>query len=233
MSTTNQFGQPVGVPLGTWEPPPFPPGRDLEGRTVTLAPLDPDRDGDPLFDAFSGAPDSLWTYMAFGPFGTVEELEALLGSLVAYEDWLPYTILVDHRAVGFASYLRIQPGDGVIEIGSIVFSPRLRRTTAATEAIYVMLRNVFGLGYRRCEWKCDDLNEPSRAAADRLGFTYEGTFRQATHYKGRNRDTVWYAIVNHEWPALDTVFQRWLAPENFDDQGLQRQSLREMRGAVL
>jgi RimJ/RimL family protein N-acetyltransferase len=229
MTTTNDFGQPVGVPLGTWEPPPFPPARDLEGRTVTLVPLDPDRDGDALFDAYSGAPGSLWTYMAFGPFGTVAELRATLHSLVGYEDWLPYTILVDNRAVGFASYLRIQPGDGVIEIGSIVFSPRLQRTTAATEAIYLMLRSVFELGYRRCEWKCDDLNEPSRAAADRLGFTYEGTFRQATHYKGRNRDTAWYAITNRDWPALDAVFRRWLAPANFDDEGMQRQTLLEMR----
>jgi RimJ/RimL family protein N-acetyltransferase len=140
---------------------------------------------------------------------------------------------VDHHAVGFAAYLRIQPRDGVIEIGSIVFSPRLQRTTAATEAIYLMLRNVFALGYRRCEWKCDDLNAPSRAAADRLGFTYEGTFRQATHYKGRNRDTAWYAIVNREWPALDGVFQRWLAPDNFDDDGVQRQSLGKMRETML
>ncbi|HEX6300938.1 MAG TPA: GNAT family protein [Acidimicrobiia bacterium] len=229
MSTTNEFGQSVGVPLGTWEPPPFPPRRTLEGRTVTLIPLDPDRDCDFLFDAFSGAPDSLWTYMAFGPFETAEEFKTMLDSLVAYQDWLPYSIVVNNRAVGFASYLRIQPGDGVIEIGSIVFSPRLQRTTAATEAIYLMLRYVFELGYRRCEWKCDDLNEPSRAAGDRLGFTYEGTFRQATHYKGRNRDTAWYAIVNHEWPALASVFQRWLAPENFDDRGIQRHSLREMR----
>lgn len=232
MTTTNEFDQPVGVPLGTWEPPPSPPARDLEGRTVTLIPLDPDRDCDSLFEAFAGAPDPLWTYMAFGPFETVEELRATLDSLAAYEDWLPYTVVVDRRAVGFASYLRIQPGDGVIEIGSIVFSPRLQRTTAATEAIYLMLRNAFELGYRRCEWKCDDLNEPSRAAADRLGFTYEGTFRQATHYKGRNRDTAWYAIVNSEWPALDAVFQRWLAAGNFDDEGMQQQSLREIRQSL-
>lgn len=229
MTTKNEFGQPVGVPLGTWAPPPFPPRRDLEGRTVNLIPLDPARDRDALFDAVSGAAGSLWTYMAFGPFESVEDFETTLDSLVAQEDWLPYTIFVNQRAVGFACYLRVQPGDGVIEIGSIVFSPQLQRSTAATEAIYLMLQNVFELGYRRCEWKCDDLNAPSRTAADRLGFTYEGTFRQATHYKGRNRDTAWYAIVNRDWPALDAAFQRWLAPDNFDHEGTQQKSLREMR----
>ena len=229
MTTTNEFGQPVGIPLGTWESPPFPPRNELAGRTVTLIPLDPARDCDALFESFSEAPASLWTYMPFGPFDTVGDLETTLASLVGYEDWLLYAILVDRRAVGFASYLRIQPSDGVIEIGSIAFSPQLQRTTAATEAIYLMLRNVFELGYRRCEWKCDDLNAPSRAAADRLGFTYEGTFRHATHYKGRNRDTAWYAIVNREWPALDAAFQKWLAPDNFDEGGGQRQSLQELR----
>jgi RimJ/RimL family protein N-acetyltransferase len=196
---------------------------------VTLVPLDAARDCHALFECFSKAPDSLWTYMAFGPFDTVGDLERTLASFVGYQDWLPYTILVDRRAVGFASYLRIQPRDGVIEIGSIAFSPQLQRTTAATEAIYLMLHNVFELGYRRCEWKCDDLNAPSRAAADRLGFTFEGTFRQATHYKGRNRDTAWYAIVNREWPALNAAFQKWLAPDNFDDGGGQRKSLQELR----
>jgi RimJ/RimL family protein N-acetyltransferase len=232
MTTTNEYGQPVGTPLGTWEPPPFPPRRDLEGRTVSLTPLDPARDSAALYGALSEASDSLWTYMSFGPFETVDDLRTMLESLVAYEDWLPYTILVNRRAIGFACYLRIQPRDGVIEIGSIVFSLQLQQTTAATEAIYLMLRNAFELGYRRCEWKCDDLNAPSRVAADRLGFSYEGTFRQGTHYKGRNRDTAWYAIVNKDWPALEAAFQRWLAPDNFDKGGAQRQSLREVRQAM-
>jgi RimJ/RimL family protein N-acetyltransferase len=229
MTPTNEFGQPVGTSLGGWAPPAYPPAHPLRGRTVELLPLAPGTHAAELFDAFSGAPGSLWTYMAFGPFNGVEDLERVLESLVAYDDWLPYTILGDDRPLGFASYLRIQPRDGVIEIGSITFSPALQRTTAATEAIYLMIRNVFGLGYRRCEWKCDDLNEASRIAADRLGFTYEGTFRQATHYKGRNRDTAWYAITDREWPALDAAFQKWLAPENFDGQGRQRQSLKQMR----
>lgn len=229
MPTTNEFDQPVGVPLGTWQPPPFPSGQILEGRTLDLVPLDPDRDGDDLVDAFSGAPDSLWTYMPFGPFQGVDDFKATLVELVGYDGWLPYAILVGRRPLGFASYLRVQPRDGVIEIGSITFSPHLQRTTAATEAIYLMMRHVFDLGYRRCEWKCDDLNAPSRSAADRLGFTYEGTFRQATHYKGRNRDTAWYSIISREWPPLDAAFQRWLAEDNFDDQGNQRKALREFR----
>jgi RimJ/RimL family protein N-acetyltransferase len=229
MTPTNEFGQPVGLPLGGWAPPDFPPAHALRGRTVELVPLDPGSQAAELFDAFTEAPDSLWTYMAFGPFDGVEDLETTLESLVANDDWLPYAIVVDGLALGFASYLRIQPRDGVIEIGSITFSPAIQRTTAATEAIYLMIRNAFDLGYRRCEWKCDDLNEPSRLAADRLGFTYEGTFRQATHYKGRNRDTAWYAITDREWPAHDEAFQQWLAPGNFDGDGRQRKTLREIR----
>lgn len=229
MPTTNEFGQPVGIPLGTWQPPSFPPGHVLAGRTVELVPLDPDRDGDELFDVFARAPDSLWTYMSFGPFEEIDGFKTTLTELAGYEDWLTYAIFVDRRPLGFASYLRVQPRDGVIEIGSIVFSPQLQRTTAATESLYLMMRHVFELGYRRCEWKCDDLNAPSRSAADRLGFTYEGTLRQTTHYKGRNRDTAWYSIVNREWPALEAAFRRWLAPDNFDDRGMQRHTLREIR----
>jgi RimJ/RimL family protein N-acetyltransferase len=230
MTRTNDHGQPVGEPLGTWSPPPFPPHEVLDGRTVTLAPLDPDTHGPDLYRALGDAPSALWTYMAMGPFTDIEGLRLGLETMAGYPDWLPYTIVVEGRPEGFASYLRIQPRDGVIEIGSIVFSPRLQRTTAATESIFLMIQHVFDLGYRRCEWKCDALNEPSRTAAARLGFTYEGTFRQATHYKGRNRDTAWYAIVDEEWPALEGAFNRWLAPDNFDTDGRQRRSLGEMRG---
>lgn len=201
----------------------------LAGKYATLEPLDPELHGPRLFTAFEDAPHSLWTYMPIGPFMGASGLTTALEEMVADPDWLPYAILVDRQPLGFASYLRIQPRDGVIEIGSIMFSPELQRTTAATEAIYLMIRNVFDLGYRRCEWKCDDLNEPSRSAALRLGFTYEGTFRSATHYKGRSRDTAWYAIVDSEWPALDETFQRWLSPDNLNRDGSQRQSLRQMR----
>ena len=229
MSPSNEFGQPIGASLGEWKPPPQPPARPLQGRTVSLHPLDSGIHGAALHNALADAPDSLWTYMTIGPFADRGDLEAALVEMTDLADWLPYAILVDGEALGFACYLRIDPPHGVIEIGSITFSPRLQRTTAATEAIYLMIANVFELGYRRCEWKCDDLNEPSRAAANRLGFTYEGTFRNATHYKGRSRDTAWYSIVDREWPGLDKAFQRWLAPANFDDRGRQRQSLHDVR----
>ena len=206
--------------------------RDLTGSHVALRPLDVSRDAPRLHDVFTGAPESLWTYMSSGPFSDERDLAAMLAGMVRAPDRLPYVIEVDDRALGIASYLRIVPDDGVIEIGSITLSPALQRTIAATEAIYLMIRNVFQLGYRRCEWKCDDLNEPSRTAAVRLGFAYEGTFRQATHYKGRNRDTAWYAMLDWEWPTLDQVFQEWLAPANFDSEGGQLRSLREIREAT-
>jgi len=167
--------------------------------------------------------------MSFGPFETYDDFESALSSIAYPRDWSAYAIVVGDRPVGFAAYLKINPSDGVIEIGSIVFSPSLQRTTAATEAIYLMMDNVFELGYRRCEWKCDALNESSRRAATRHGFTYEGTFRQATHYKGRNRDTAWYSIIDREWPEFADAFIRWLAAENFDADGLQRSTIEEMR----
>lgn len=227
MPPSNEFGQPVGEPLVDWTPPPPPPAVTLSGRYTTLEPLDPDRHTDDLARAFAGAPDALWTYMSFGPFAGRSELEETLRSICALPDWAPYTIVTDGSPAGFASYLRIAPSDGVIEIGSITFSPSLQRTTAATEAIYLMIANAFSLGYRRVEWKCDDLNQPSRSAAVRLGFTYEGTFRQATHYKGRNRHTAWYSIIDREWPPLDQAFQDWLDPANFDGEGRQRTKLNE------
>lgn len=226
MSPLNQHGQPIGEPLTDRVAPPFPPPKVLEGRTVALEPLDWSAHGEQLFEAFSTAPDSLWTYMSFGPFSKISELEAAIESMVSPPDGLPYAIVVDGKPLGFVSYLRIKPAEGVIEIGAITFSPGLQRTTAATEAIYLLIANAFDLGYRRCEWKCDDLNAPSRVAGERLGFTYEGTFRQATHYKGRNRDTAWFAIIDSEWGPLDQAFRTWLSPDNFDEAGTQRQSLR-------
>ncbi len=227
---TNQHGLPIGPPLGGWSPPPYPPARPLLGRTVSLKPMDPAGHGPGLWRALGGLPESVWTYMSFGPFEDAAGLRGALESMCARPDRLPYTIFVDDQAEGFASYLRITPAHGVIEVGSIVFSDRLKRTTAATEALYLMIRNVFELGYRRCEWKCDDLNAASRRAAERLGFTYEGTFRKAIHYKGRSRNTAWYAITDDEWPQLDSAFVHWLDPDNFTDTGAQKSTLEEMRG---
>jgi len=228
MSSVDDFGQPVGDNLGEWAAPPFPEPAILKGRYCTLEPLQADH-ATSLFPTFSAAPDSLWTYMSIGPFASATEMERAFASLAGLSDWLPYAILVDDRVVGFLSYLRIDPPGGVIEIGSIVFAPELQRTTAATEVIYLLLKHAFGLGYRRCEWKCDDLNAPSRRAAERLGFGYEGTFKKATHYKGRNRDTAWFAITDDEWPDIEKAFEDWLAPENFDGKGKQRRPLRAYR----
>lgn len=229
MPGENEHGQPLGAPMGEWTPPSFPDPMPMQGRLVRLEPLSWDRHGEDLWSVFSDTPDSLWTYMTFGPFTGRQDLRATIEALLQFPDWVVYAMVVSGRARGFAAYLRIEPNQGVIEIGSIVFSPSMQRTTAATEALFLMIANVFSLGYRRCEWKCDSLNLPSRRAADRLGFTYEGTFRQAMHYKGRNRDTAWFSIVDVEWPALDRAFRSWLSPDNFDSDQKQIRSLKEMR----
>lgn len=229
----NASGQPIGEDLRDWEPPPLPPVAVLSGETVSLEPLEWSSHGDALFEAFSTAPDSLWTYMTFGPFDGPADLETTIETMIGAADWLPYAIVVEGTPLGFASYLRAQPADGVIEIGSIAFSTHLQRTTPATESLYLMIRNVFELGYRRCEWKCDALNAPSRSAGGRLGFRYEGTFRQATHYKSRNRDTAWFSIIDTDWPALDAVFLEWLSSDNFDEAGRQIRRLSDLTTGLI
>ena len=226
VSRLNEFNQPIGPDLQGWTPPQFPPFRELHGRSVKLEPLDRKRHAESLFAAYRDAPDALWTYMPIGPFSSSTELAGTIDNLVALPDWQPYAIVVGGRPLGLMSYLRIDPGNGVIEIGSIVFSPALQRTRAATEAIFLLIKNAFELGYRRCEWKCDSLNDASIVAAGRLGFRYEGTFRKATHYKGRSRDTAWYAMTYDQWPALDAALEAWLADDNFAPDGRQRASLR-------
>ena len=219
--STNQFDQPIGPSLGNWRPPPVPAPIPLNGRTVRLEPLDPTTHAAPLFEAFVDAPDSLWTYLQHGPFATADELGEALSTLCDSAERLPFAVVVDGRPVGFLAYLRITAEHGVIEIGSIAFSPGLQRTTAATEAVSLLIDHAFAIGYRRVEWKCDDLNARSRAAAERFGFRYEGTFRKAVAYKGRSRDTDWLAITDDDWPAIGAAHRVWLAPENFDDAGRQ------------
>ena len=227
--TVNELGQPVGSDLGGWSPPGYPAHVPLKGQWVTVEPLSWALHGQALYDELVTAPAAIWTYMTFGPFADLPDFQESIEGLIDYPRVIPFAFVRDGRPEGFAVYLRIKPDAGVIEVGSIVLSPRLQRTREATEALYLMIRNAFELGYRRCEWKCDDLNTPSRVAAERLGFRYEGTFRQATHYKGRNRDTAWYAITDGEWPSLDASFRMWLDPSNFDDEGAQMQGLRNMR----
>lgn len=228
MPRINEFGQPIGPDLGDWTPPSAPEATAIQGRYVDLIPLRTEHAPD-LYSVFEAAPESLWTYMAMGPFPDMAAMAAAIDQMNGYDDRLPFVIIVDGKPLGFASYLRIDPRTGVIEVGSIAFSPSLQRTPAATEAIYLLIRNAFDLGYRRCEWKCDDLNLPSRRAAERFGFRYEGTFLQATHYKGRSRDTAWYAIIDREWPVIREGFESWLDPSNFEDSGQQRNKLESMR----
>lgn len=232
----NALGQPIGSPLPNWQPCPRPLRTPMTGRTCIVEPLNVEKHGSDLYAAVQGQKnEELWTYLGYGPFSTFEEYCAWAHNAAQSDDPLFYAIVerTAARAVGVASYLRIVPAIGVIEVGNINFSPPLQRTTAATEAMYLMMHNVFDkLGYRRYEWKCDALNAPSRAAAQRLGFIYEGTFRQATVYKGRNRDTAWFSIIDSEWPSLRAAFEQWLAPENFDGDGRQLQSFAAVRQAA-
>lgn len=231
----DENGSPIGEPLPNWSAREPPARTPMWGRSCVLEPLDPARHLDDLWRAVrmdtSGA---MWTYLAYGPFASVDDYREWMMASCLGADPLFFAIVerASGRASGLASYLRIAPAVGTIEIGHLQFSPQLQRTTVATEALFLMLRRAFSeLGYRRCEWKCDDLNEPSRRAAERLGFRFEGVFRQATVYKGRNRDTAWYAVLDSEWPALEAAFAAWLDPRNFDDQGQQRRSLTSWRAA--
>ena len=208
----------------------------MAGRFCRLEPLDPARHATDLFEAFSlDRSGAMWTYLPYGPFEGFEAYVGWMKSACLGDDPLFFAIIDSSsgRAVGVASFMRIDPAMGVIEVGHLGFSPRLQRTPAATEAMYLMMRRAFELGYRRYEWKCDSLNEPSRAAALRFGFAYEGLFRQAVVVKGRNRDTAWYSVIDAEWPALRDAFERWLARANFDAQGAQRQRLSELTNQSL
>lgn len=231
----NEFGQPIGMPLPDWNPPPTPPRAPLEGRFCCVLPLDVARDAAALYAAHAAAPDQrLWTYLPYGPFVDITAYRGWLESACLGDDPLFFTIVrrEDAQPVGLTSYLRIQPSIGVIEVGHLQFSGALSRSAMATEAMFLMMRNAFALGYRRYEWKCDTLNAPSRAAAERLGFTFEGTFRNAIIYKGRTRDTAWFSVVDSEWPGLERAFEAWLSPENFDAAGRQRRRLADLRAGT-
>ena len=232
----NELGQPVGAPLPGWTPPPVPPRQAIDGIFCRLEPLDAGRHAKSLFEANALDREGRnWTYLSTGPFSSFESYVAWLTESAAGSDPLFFAILdkASERAVGVASYMRIDPRNGSIEVGHLNFSPLLQRRPAATEAMYLMMKNAFTLGYRRYEWKANALNAPSRRAAQRFGFSYEGIFRQATVVKGRNRDTAWYAAIDEEWPALDSAYSRWLDPSNFDGDGRQKISLSTLTGPVL
>jgi RimJ/RimL family protein N-acetyltransferase len=242
----NSLGQPVGAPVPDWSPPSFPPHTPLQGRLCALVPLSAAH-AEALWSAYARDEEGRnWTYLPHGPYERAEDFARWVAQAAAGSDPQFYAVLIPPRSAeslawraqpdrpaGIASYLRIAPAAGSIEVGHIHFSPLLQHTPASTEAMYLMMRRVFELGYRRYEWKCDALNAPSRRAAQRLGFSYEGVFRQALVMKGRNRDTAWYACIDREWPALRTAYERWLDPANFGADGRQRVSLGSLTGHIL
>jgi len=204
----------------------------LDGRVVRIVPLDPVAHADALFKSACGQEsESLWLYLFEGPFATRPAFDLHLNQKAGSEDPLFFAIVdkPSGDAVGYAAYMRIEPTHRVIEVGSILYTPRLQRTIGATETMYLMARHIFeDLGYRRYEWKCNALNAASRSAALRLGFTFEGIFRQHMIVKGRNRDTAWFSMLDSEWPQRKSAFERWLAPSNFDANGRQKVSLSEI-----
>ena len=213
-----------------WKPVPTVAPVTLRGRTVTLEPLDAERHAAGLWQAVQGH-DDLWTWLFDGPFATEAALRQSLEEKQAGKSAVFLAIIPNEtaKAAGYASFMRIEPAHGVVEVGNILLSPILQRTTAATEAMYLMARHIFDdLAYRRYEWKCNAQNQPSRRAAQRLGFTYEGIFRQHLVVKDRNRETAWFSMLDHEWPARKQAFESWLSPANFDESGNQRQPLGQL-----
>ncbi len=225
----DEYGQPLGRDLPGWKAPPFPPRVALVGRHVRVEPIDPVKHAREHWEAQGADPHGIrWTYGFHGPYPQYEPFEKWCVEAQQSRDPQFYAIVdaADGRAAGSCGYMRIEPKHGVIEIGNIHFTLRLAHTRAATEAMYLLMANAFDLGYRRYEWKCDSCNLPSRRAATRLGFTYEGMFRQAIVNKGRNRDTTWFAIVDGDWRGgLQDAYLRWLDPANFDAQGRQKTRL--------
>lgn len=223
----------VGAPVPNWTPPPRPTGAVLDGTHVRLERMDPDTHAADLHRAYSGH-DTLWTYLPYGPFPSAAAYHHWATGTATGSDPLFYVLRskATGHCGGVASYLRITPEAGSIEVGHICLSPEIARGVAWTEAMFLMMDWAFRAGYRRYEWKCDALNLPSRRAAQRLGFSFEGVFRQATIVKGRNRDTAWFSVIDQEWPALAEAFRAWLAPANFDAAGRQKQRLSDLTARV-
>lgn len=225
----------MSADLSQWQARPFPPHEALAGRFVRLEPLDAARHGDNLWLALQGPDPALWDYLPYGPFAERAAFDAWLAGHAESRDPQFYTVidLGSQRAQGLLAYLRITPKDGCIEIGHIAFGAALQRTPGASEAVFLLARQAFdGLGYRRLEWKCNARNARSRRAAERFGFVHEGLFRQHMIVKGENRDTAWFAIIDGEWPACRSAFERWLTADNFDAAGKQIQRLAALRGSA-
>lgn len=244
MTLNNAFGQPVGAEVPGWRGAEIPVPKVLQGHRVRVEPLDTARHGETLLTNLmlpgagpANGPEARWTYSGGVPFYSDG---VPFGDPVRYRDWLTaratsrdpfFHAIVDtasDQAIGLAAYLNIVPAHGSIEVGHLHFTPPLQRTAAATEAMALMMRHAFALGYRRYEWKCDAHNAPSRRAAERLGFRFEGIFRQHQVQAGHNRDTAWFSIIDDEWPTLESAYEAWLSPENFDSHGRQRTALSAM-----
>jgi RimJ/RimL family protein N-acetyltransferase len=224
----------LGAPVPGWSPPPRPGPDGFLGRWAELERLNPAKHAEALFAA-NAASDAIWDFLPYGPFARGEDYLAWAGEMAAKDD--PFFYAIRDRETGawggVASFLRIAPEAGTIEVGHICLAPALQRTRAATEAMFHLMHWVFEAGYRRYEWKCNALNRASRLAAERLGFSYEGVFRQAAVVKGRNRDTAWFACIDGEWPALRAAYETWLDPANFDAAGRQRQALADLTRPIL
>lgn len=230
--TESTVDLPIGPEVPNWEQRPHPPRTPIEGRTCRIEPLDPDRHARDLFAAVSADVEGrMWIYLPYGPFVEEDLYRGWLAEAATSSNPLFYAILdkATGKACGLSSYLRIDPQNGSMEVGHIAYAPALQRTIAGTEAQYLLMRRAFDeLGYRRYEWKCNALNEASKRAAERYGFRYEGTFRQAAVVKGHNRDTAWFSILDSEWPAIRAGFEAWLDPANFDGAGRQARSLSDL-----
>ena len=220
----NDFGQPIGKAVPDWRGCERLPSVELVGRTCRVAPFHADHAG-PLFDAFAADDGRMWTYLPYGPFADSAMLKASIAAYAETRDFHTFTIFAGGRPLGYASFLRYDCPNGSVEVGGVTFSPALQRTVAATEAMYLMMRHAFDHGYRRYEWKCDQLNVPSNRAALRLGFQFEGVFRNALVREGHRRDTAWYALIVEDWPQARKGLEGWLDPANFDEDGRQRTAL--------
>lgn len=227
----NQYGQPVGDPLPDWKTLVRPKGRSLLGKFCRLEALNSERDFSALFAAYQQAADPRdWTYLMGERPETPEAMRAYLETMYANPTLVNMVVfdLLSEKPIGTLAFMRIEETLGVLEIGHINWSPLMKRQPYGTEAIFLMLRHAFDeLGYRRCEWKCDSLNAPSRQAAERFGFNYEGRFLNAVVTKGRSRDTDWFALTNERWPTVRSMFEHWLDDQNFTVDGQQKRRLQD------
>ena len=222
--------------LANWTARITPDLKSVHGRYVTIEPTAFSKHANGLFDVIGGSQnDDLWSHVAIGPWKSAALFGQAMEMHAENDGWITHLFRDAHSAemLGMASYMRNRPEQGSTEVGCVVFSKKLQRTAAATEAMYLMARHVFeDLGYRRYEWKCNNANEPSKRAALRLGFTFEGVFRQDMVVKGQNRDTAWFSVTDGEWPLVKAAFEAWLEPANFAPDGVQKRSLADIRAAL-